>query len=53
MYYKIQNENQMFIFDSNKNMWIPMDYDNSDYNIFLKYLEQNDLTLDDISIWVK
>jgi len=32
-------------------MWIPMNEANSDYQTFLLYLSDNNLTIDDIPLW--
>lgn len=37
---------------NNNTLWIPMDDSNTDYQIFLQYLSDNNLTIDDIPLYV-
>jgi hypothetical protein len=57
MYYKFYSEfNELWIIfvqeGSNSPLWIPENIDNSDYKQFLDYLALNNLTIDDIPLWV-
>lgn len=55
MYYKYSQEGQSFIIQSPNQygvpLWIPIDPDNTDYQKFLIYLEENNLTINDIPVW--
>jgi len=50
-YYKLYGEVQNFIIKMPEGMWIPWDLNNSDYQAFLQYLVDNNLTIDDIPVW--
>ena len=39
------------IFRVSDSAWIPLDVQNTDYHQFLKYLTDNDLTINDIPVY--
>lgn len=52
MYYKFINDiGQMSIIKMPEEMWIPIAEGNTDYQQFLTYLSDNNLTIDDIPMW--
>lgn len=55
MYYKSVQEISTYIIlnpgEFGVPMWIPMDINNDSYQKFLIYLEENNLTIDDIPVW--
>lgn len=52
MYYKVINsDSDWLIFNSEKNEFIPHFPANSDWQIFLQYLADNELTLDSIPLY--
>lgn len=48
MYQKYTNEGETMIYRISDGAWIPVNPDNSDYRVFLQYLTDNNLTLNDI-----
>ena len=55
MYYKYVNEGETYIIlnpgEFGSPMWIPTDPNNTEYQKFLTYLEENNLTINDIPDW--
>lgn len=48
MYHKLINNEYNSIIRDSDNAWIPLDESNTDYQAFLQYLVDNQLTINDI-----